>query len=123
MNQGTYGWAHTSQVEYISVSAFDPDSDEDGIPDDVDLCPGTQIPESVPTIELKPNRWALVNGDMYFDTLVKGQGNNPNRTYSLLDTNGCSAEQIIDILELGNGHTQFGLSSSAIEEFISFISN
>ena len=53
-----------------------------GIPtggdDEVDLCPDTVIPESVPTNNLGVNRWALVDEDLSFDTTAPpGGGNGP----------------------------------------------
>jgi len=44
------------------------DSDQDGVTDQMDICPGTSIPESVPTESLGVNRFALVDGDVEFDT-------------------------------------------------------
>jgi hypothetical protein len=96
------------------------DSDDDGIPDDADLCPDTQVPEGIPTIELKPNRWALVDDDHSFDTAAKGKGTGPRKSYTLTDTAGCSGEQIIGRLELGLGHSKFGVSSGAMDEWVEF---
>lgn len=46
------------------------DSDSDGVPDPVDLCENTIIPESVPTIRLGVNRFAFTDGDTVFDTIL-----------------------------------------------------
>ena len=51
-------------------------------------------------VELKPNRWVLVDDDLVFDTLIKGKGNGPGRSYTTVDTAGCSREQIIAALIL-----------------------
>ena len=97
-------------------------SDCDGVPDDFDICLGTEIPEAVPTVELGVNRWALVDGDGVFDTtLPPGGGNGPGLGFDIEDTAGCSCEQIIDQFDLGAGHSKFGCSISAMEDWMSFL--
>ena len=86
-----------------------------------DVCPNTIIPESVPSRSLKPNRWALVGGDVEFDTVLKGKGNGPNRSYTTTDTAGCSCEQIIAAQGLGNGHTKHGCSISAMDDWVELV--
>jgi hypothetical protein len=97
------------------------DNDNDGVLDVVDVCPATAIPESVPTSgQLKPNRWALIDGDFDFDTIAsKGKG--PRRSYSTTDTAGCSCEQIIEAQGLGNGHTKFGCSIGAMDNWVELV--
>lgn len=91
------------------------DADRDGVADAcADRCPGTRIPESVPTAGLLPNRWALVNGDLVFDTLSSG-GTGPGLTFTLQDTAGCSCEQIIVQLNLGAGQRKNGCSTSTMQ--------
>jgi len=94
------------------------DTDGDGVFDDLDLCPSTVIPESVPTERLGVNRYALVDGDGVFDT-TSPKGKGPRRSFTVEDTDGCSCEQIIDELGLGKGHEKFGCSISAMEEWVS----
>jgi len=96
------------------------DSDSDGINDDVDLCAETVIPESVPMIRLRPNRFALTDGDGMFDS-THPNDKHPRKSFSLEDTGGCSCEQIIEALGLGKGHSKWGCSSGAIEEWIELI--
>jgi hypothetical protein len=96
---------------------FTLDTDGDGVHDDIDACPGTSIPESVPTQRLGTNRWALVNDDKDFDT-TSPMGEGPGRSYSMTDTAGCSCEQIITALGLGKGHGKFGCSISAMDEWV-----
>lgn len=95
------------------------DLDEDGVLNGDDFCPGTVIPESVPTRRLNPNRWALVGGDLDFDTVSKGKG--PKRSYSTADTAGCSCEQIIGAQGLGKGHTKFGCSNGAMDNWVELV--
>jgi len=93
------------------------DLDNDGVLGAGDNCPDTIIPESVPTRSLGTNRFALVDGDNVFDTKSpKGKG--PRRSYTTTETTGCSCTQIIDALGLGKGHTEFGCSISAMDEWV-----
>jgi hypothetical protein len=94
------------------------DSDGDGVYDAVDLCANTTIPESVPTKKLNPNNWALIDADFDFDTVVKGNGEGPGRSYSMTDTVGCSCEQIIAAQGLGSGHTKNGCSIGAMDNWV-----
>ena len=48
---------HDGTVLFLTV-----DSDADGVPDNLDACAETKIPEGVPTRELNPNHYALVDG-------------------------------------------------------------
>ena len=79
------------------------------------------IPEAVPTVSLKPNRWALTDDDNKFDTVTKGNGNGPGRSYNTTDTGGCSCEQIIAEQGLGNGHTKHGCSISAMDDWVALV--
>jgi hypothetical protein len=94
--------------------------DDDGIPADQDLCPDTAIPEGVPTIGLKPNHYALLDGDIVFEVQAPpGKGNVPAPpTFTLLDTGGCSCEQIIEELGLGQGPRKFGCPLDVMQEWI-----
>jgi predicted extracellular nuclease len=95
------------------------DLDDDGVVDNLDFCPGTVIPESVPTQRLGTNRWALVDEDNVFDTKKpNGSGSGLDRSFTLQDTAGCSCEQIIEELDLGSGHVKYGCSTSAMEDWI-----
>jgi predicted extracellular nuclease len=97
------------------------DEDEDGVWDPIDECPGTVIPESVPTKELGTNRFALVDDDRIFDT-KSSRGRGPQVTFDIFDTAGCSCEQIIDKQELGKGHTKYGCSLGEMEEWVDWVS-
>ena len=71
------------------------------------------IPEGVPTQELRGKRWALVDGDLVFETDV-----DVDRHFTTIDTGGCSCEQIIGRTGAGQGHARFGCSNSLMEEWI-----
>lgn len=97
------------------------DADGDGVHDDDDFCPGTDVPEGVPTVQLNPNHWALGDDDFAFDTLIKGRGKGPNRSYILEDTAGCSCEQIIEAQGLGYGHTMHGCSIGVMDDWVELV--
>ncbi len=102
------------------------DTDGDGVLDDGDFCMDTVIPEGVPTVQLKPNHWALTHwaltdDGVEFDTLIKGKGRGPNRSYTIEDTAGCSCEQIIAAQGLGGGHSKHGCSISAMDDWIELV--
>jgi hypothetical protein len=99
----------------------DADADGDGVLDDDDFCPGTVIPEGVPSVKLNPNHWALFDADVEFDTVIKGKGKGPNRSYWIEDTAGCSCEQIIEAQGLGGGHAKHGCSISAMDDWVEFV--
>lgn len=94
---------HDGLVLYVRA-----DSDLDGVLDGDDLCADTMIPESVPERRLLPLHYALTDGDTTFDTVAPGFPGLPVPTYTTGDTAGCSCEQIIDELHLGNGPKKFG---------------
>jgi hypothetical protein len=93
-------------------------NDCDGIATEFDFCPGTVIPESAPTKDFGPNRSALTDASGIFETA----GPNPQgREYTIEDTAGCSCEQIVDILDLGNGHLKHGCSFSAMDDWLTVL--
>ena len=96
------------------------DRDGDGVLDNDDVCDGTVIPEDVPTVRLGKNRFALTDDDGIFDT-NSPNGRGPGRSYTIEDTAGCSCEQIIEAQGLGNGHTKFGCSISAMDDWVALV--
>ncbi|REJ76485.1 MAG: hypothetical protein DWQ30_18035 [Acidobacteria bacterium] len=104
---------HDGLVVFVSTRF---DADGDGVADEDDLCAGTVIPESVPTQGLRPNHYALVDGDFVFDTVVRG--NATPEVFTTSDTGGCSCEQIIDELHLGNGHRKHGCSVGVMRGWV-----
>ena len=95
------------------------DKDNDGVNDDADVCPGTTIPETLGR-DLGVNRFALIDDDFSFDTTAS-RGKGPGRSYSTEDTAGCSCTQIIAAQGLGNGHTKFGCSIGAMQNWNSLV--
>jgi predicted extracellular nuclease len=92
------------------------DADFDGVADACnDRCLGTTIPEGVRA--LNPNHWALVDGDLVFDT-VDPNGGTPSRTFTVQDTAGCSCSQIIGALGFGNGQAKHGCSNETMEQWV-----
>jgi hypothetical protein len=96
------------------------DADDDGVWDQIDACPNTVIPESVPTVSLGNNRFAMVDDDGVFDT-TPPNGNGPQASFDIFDTAGCSCEQIIEAQELGDGHRKFGCSIGEMEEWVELV--
>ena len=92
------------------------DVDGDGVNDDADVCPNTSIPES-PANGLGTNRFALTDDDFEFDT-VGSKGKGPGRSYSTVDTAGCSCAQIIAAEGLGKGHSKFGCSIGVMDNWV-----
>jgi len=94
------------------------DTDEDSVKDSEDFCLFTNIPERVPTIALQTNRFALVDKDNTFDTVMPN-GKGPQKSYTTADTFGCSCEQILALTsDKELGHNKFGCSSGLLDEFI-----
>ncbi|MCK6586562.1 MAG: hypothetical protein HUU21_32765 [Polyangiaceae bacterium] len=94
------------------------DADGDGVCGDADHCPGTVLPEGVPTVKLGVNRFADTDGDGIFNT-VPPKGKGPCQVFTIEDTGGCSCEQIIEELNLGQGHVKFGCSLGVMKNWIS----
>ena len=98
-----------------------PDSDADGVADAADRCAGTVIPEGVPTRELKPWHWALVDGDTTFDTRAT-PGPGPGVSFTTADTQGCSCTQILVAMGFGAGQAKHGCSTGTMQDWIALVS-
>lgn len=96
------------------------DDDGDGVANDLDLCPATVIPEAVATSGLGNNRWALTGVCGTFETTAPN-GNGPDRSYTTADTMGCSCEQIVAELDLGEGHLKHGCSISVMDAWVELV--
>lgn len=107
----------SSRGEGLFVLRPGPDSDGDTVLDPNDYCPATSLSEGVPTKKLKRGRWALTDGDHTFDTKGRLRG----LPYSIADTRGCSCEQIIDELDLGTHHEQYGCTNRAMKNWIAYV--
>ena len=84
--------------------SIDPDDDGDDVLDDADVCPFTDLASDDAPSDLKKNRfWSDVAGTF------------GDSGFTVADTGGCSAGQIIEAAGLGQGHTRFGLTKSALE--------
>ena len=110
-----------SDGDLCDVCPLDPDDDDDGdgVCGDVDVCPGstaTDLAAGVPSRGLGTNRWAQMDGDIDFETVLpRGGGNGPGRAYTTEDTGGCTCAQIIATCGYGSGHTKFGCSISVMD--------
>jgi dienelactone hydrolase len=103
---------------YESTCNYTPDSDGDGVSDPYDHCPDSVLPDELLPL---PNPRAgaaradrlTVNPDGQF---VSGDGVDSGVT--IADTGGCSAMQIIDGLELGEGHKVFGITPEMLDAWL-----
>lgn len=89
---------------------IDPDDDGDLVLDSDDLCPTTDLVGDVAPSSLKRNRsWSDADGRF------------GDSGWTIVDTGGCSASQIIDASGLGRGHQRFGLSRGVLSAWIRHI--
>ncbi len=118
---------HDGIVLFITM-----DSDNDTISDNLDVCADTTIPEASPSKGLKPFHFALLDNDINFDSYIKGLGKtNANRNYrnsnnlafSLVDTKGCSCQQIVEQQGLGKGHLKHGCSFGVMKTWLNKVNN
>lgn len=99
------------------------DSDEDGVPSDSDLCPGTNEDVGTWSEGLGTNRWELHANNQWYQNKPAKQGGLKSGVYDISDTYGCSGQQILEMLNetygsVMNGHLKYGLSSGVLKEFI-----
>jgi predicted extracellular nuclease len=93
------------------------DADHDGVGDECnDRCLETVSPEGVPTKNLNPNHYALVDGDTTFDT------NGGSSLFTIQQTAGCSCEQILVAQGFGKGQAKHGCSQGTMEDWILSVS-
>jgi hypothetical protein len=94
------------------------DVDGDGVCIEEDVCAGT-VPD-VPLVALGTWRWIWPGeGEVFITKSSRGRG--PKRAYSIVDTAGCSCAQIIEAQELGLGHSKFGCSISAMDDWVALV--
>jgi predicted extracellular nuclease len=94
------------------------DLDADSVPDNLDACEETRIPEGVPTLRLNPNHYALVDGDRQFDTTAPPGRVGRMPSFSIAEMAGCSCEQILDrVATLEAGERKFGCSVETMKNW------
>jgi len=106
---------HDGVVLFIKM-----DSDNDTIFDDADQCAATSIPETAPAKGLKPNYYALLDGDTTFDS-IDSPYSREKRDFTIEDTAGCSCEQIAEKRGMGNvpaGALKHGCSLGLMKKWI-----
>jgi len=94
------------------------DSDADGVCDDDDDCPGTNLDGDAPEVRLGVHRWADVDGDGTFETAGPSTGRE-NGPYTLEQTRGCTCRQILSALHLGEGQAKYGCATGVMDRWIS----
>ncbi len=115
------GWGSAVCEFELGTAPPGGDQDNDGVDDTVDFCPATVIPEGVPTSGgLGNNRWALVDGDLNFDTRTPG-GRPPSASYDTTQTGGCSCEQILVQLDGKNGEFRNGCTTKTMDTWVNFV--
>jgi hypothetical protein len=86
------------------------DADSDGVPDVLDQCQNTNVPESAPVSgSLGQTRYALRNGVKF------SMGPKAKIEFTTSDTAGCSCEQIVAALGVGKGHLKYGCSKGVMK--------
>jgi hypothetical protein len=95
---------------YAAGPNADADADGDGVSDADDVCPGTDLPDGI--LQLKVNRFAANTVGVFVDAKRTPSG------YTIADTGGCSATQIIAAAGLGKAHARFGVTRSALDTWV-----
>jgi hypothetical protein len=86
------------------------DADGDGVEAAEDACPGTTDDSALAPKRLNPNHyWSTPDGFVDPDGDV---------AYSLADTGGCSASQILDAAGLRTGHSKHGIPGGALRAWV-----
>lgn len=104
---------NTSQDDFDSDGigdACDTDIDGDDVNNDDDQCPLTTLGD--PPDRWKKNRFAADADGHFVDVNLKDSG------IEVSDTYGCDEDQIIDMMGLGVAHERFGITRSALLDFI-----
>jgi hypothetical protein len=113
------GNVETQKQETFTINI---DSDKDGLYDCEDKCPGSVIPESVPTSgALLPNSYAQLDQDSWFE-VNKGSASKPliqDSIYTMKSTFGCTCKQILDCHPgNNNGELKGGCSEGTMKVWI-----
>jgi dienelactone hydrolase len=110
-----------SQVR--STCDYTPDSDGDGVSDPYDHCADTVLPDQLVALSAAPtaNARTTTAQQNRFAADVDGRfvaASGVDSGYTVADTGGCSAAQIIAGSGLGQGHSQFGLTLEALDAWV-----
>ena len=113
-NNGKSNGQHGLVFRVPNPTPLDADggADADGVSDEADVCPDTDLAAEpdAPSKGLKPRRlWSTDEGFVDRSGVL---------IYSLADTGGCSATQIIAAAGLGKGHAKHGISPGAMAAWI-----
>jgi len=92
------------------------DADLDGLGDNADVCDATALPDPVPLQKLGQNRWVVDAGGNWITNAKKIK-----HPYTLLETGGCGCADIIEEMELGEGHLKFGCASGVLDDWIAIL--
>ena len=101
---------------YWTYAVFrQPGADADCVADADDRCPNTVFPEGAPTSgRLGTAHYALTPADPFNFT----RGPAARASYTLADTAGCSCEQIVESLGLGDAQRRFGCNKGVLDTWI-----
>jgi hypothetical protein len=116
------GFYETGVYDSGSLDSGLRDSSDSGLSTAEDWCASTVYPESVPTVQLLPNRYALVDDDEYFET-NNGSRSSPtieDSVYTAADAHGCSCERILDCKPSGTvkDEYEFGCTEGTMKDWI-----
>lgn len=106
-------FALKTQAAIILPPPTDDDADMDGVVDAVDLCADTAT-------ELPPseNHHSWLGGE-FFSTTDPKTKNLVDSEYSIIETNGCSCEQILEEKSgNNNGEGKYGCTKGTMDNFI-----
>jgi len=107
---GTAGPA--CSVTDINTCVCPEDTDEDGVPDSEDECPGSD-PDGL-SLDLNANQYEQ---NFPFGPFEVGPLNVQSVVYDMKTTRGCTCSQIVDALGVGKGHLEKGCSPSVMEQW------
>ena len=104
-------------MTYVIFGRAYTDSDNDGVSDGTDACPGTAIPERVPTQQLGNGRFALVDENSIFDV---GTADGPvPSNFTMTRTHGCGCGQILAQVGRSGNEARFGCTLETMQSWTS----
>ena len=112
-----------SETRSFSVELAPADGDQDGVPDDSDMCPAS-APD---TMKLNPNQYGQLDlSTSAFELGAKKKGLVlQSLVYGMNATKGCTCAQIVEKLHLGKGLLKKGCSPGIMQRWtgLSFLSD